>query len=80
MTRMNSNFVGLVQLEEDRAVLVWDSSEIQGAPGEPFAYDLVGDRDVPRMERLADALASESSRAQALLDLLTQGRAHNTGK
>jgi len=81
MTRMHSNFGALVQYEEDRAVLVWDSSEIQGVQGEPFAYGPGStDRDIPKLKRLADQLASESSRAQALLDQLTQARAHHAWK
>jgi len=78
MTRTNSNFAAMVQHEEDRAVLMWDGSQIRGVPGEPFAHDL--GPEVPRLERLADALAYESSRAQALLDRLTHERAHHTGK
>jgi len=80
MTRMNSNFAALVQHEMDRATLVWDGSEIQGVHGGAFAHDLGGGPDVPRLERLAGLLASESSRAQALLDQMTQDRAHNTWK
>jgi len=49
MTRMNSNFDAIIQYEQDRALLVFDSSKLVSVPGESFAYDL------PKSEELQQA-------------------------
>ena len=62
MTRNHSNFAGMVTQEQDRAVLVFNSLEIQGIPDEPFAHD------IPlRLEKLSDPEVLEILHIQALL-------------
>ena len=62
MTRNHSNFAGMVTQEQDRATLVFDSSNIQGIPDEPFAHD------IPlRLEKLSDPEVLEILHIQALL-------------
>ena len=39
MTRLHSEFDSMVQQEQERAILVFDSKSIQSVPGEPFSYE-----------------------------------------
>ena len=62
MTRNHSNFAGMITQEQDRATLIFDSSEIQGMPDEPFAHD------TPlRLEKLSNPEVLEILHIQALL-------------
>ncbi len=78
MTRINSNFASLVQAERDRAILVFDSQQIQSDPGTAFAYEYPGGihDDSVRLEALADAIAAEQLRAQDVLDEQARNRAN----
>ena len=62
MTRNHSNFAGMVTLEQDRAVLIFNSLDIQGISDEPFAHD------IPiKLEKLSDPEVLEILHIQALL-------------
>ena len=39
MTRLHSEFDSMVQQEQERAILVFDSKNIQSVPDEPFSYE-----------------------------------------
>ena len=39
MTRLHSEFDSMVQQEQERAILIFDSKDIQSVPGEPFSYE-----------------------------------------
>ncbi len=69
MNRMNSNFATLVQAEQDRAVLVFDASQLIREPGSviPYEHPAVLPEEV-RLERLADSMAAERQRAQEIID------------
>ena len=62
MTRNHSNFAGMITQEQDRATLIFDSSEIQGMPDEPFAHD-----EPIRLEKLSNPEVLEILHMQALL-------------
>ena len=62
MTRNHSNFAGMITQEQDRAVLVFNSSDIQGIADETFAHD------TPlRLEKLSNPEVLEILHIQALL-------------
>jgi len=76
MTRLHTDFGTLVRSEQNRALLVFDSSAIQSELAPPFAHEIPeGAYDGgARMERLAEAIMSERHRAQDALDrLVPQG-------
>ena len=62
MTRAHSDFANLVTQEQDRAALVFNSSDIQGIADEPFAHD-----EPIRLEKLSDPEVLEILHLQALL-------------
>jgi len=73
MTRINSNFGAMIQGEQDRALLVFDSAEIQSELGAPFAYEIPAgayDGGTLRIERLADEIALEQQRAQEIINMM----------
>jgi len=72
MTRLHSDFDTLIQSEQNRALLVFDSSAIQSEMESPFAHDMPeGAYDQgARMARLAEAILSEQQIAQETLDRL----------
>jgi len=79
MTRLNSGFGAMVQHERDRALLVFDSAQIRSELGPSFAYELPAGAygDDMRIERLAEAIASEQKRAQETLEMLARQSAHH---
>ena len=62
MTRNHSNFAGMITQEQDRATLIFDSSNIQGIADEPFTHD-----EPLRLEKLSDPEVLEILHIQALL-------------
>ena len=62
MTRAHSDFANLVTQEQDRATLVFNSSDIQGIADETFTHD-----EPIRLEKLSDPEVLEILHLQALL-------------
>ena len=65
MTRQNSNFASLIEHERQKALLVFDSSDIASQVGDYFAYDYSNiDRDTSKLEKYYLELQIENQKAQ----------------
>ena len=65
MTRQNSNFASLIEHERQKALLVFDSSNIASQVGDYFAYDYSDiDRDTSKLEKYYLELQIENQKAQ----------------
>ena len=65
MTRQNSNFASLIEYERQKALLVFDSSDIASQVGDYFAYDYSDiDRDTSKLEKYYLELQIENQKAQ----------------
>ena len=65
MTRQNSNFASLIEQERQKALLVFDSSELISELDDYFAYDYSNvDSDMSKLEKYAYELQLESERAE----------------
>ncbi len=65
MTRQNSNFTSLIEHERQKALLVFDSSNISSQVGDYFAYDYSDiDRDTSKLEKYYLELQIENQKAQ----------------
>ena len=65
MTRQNSNFASLIEQERQKALLVFDSSDLISELDDYFAYDYSNvDSDMSKLEKYAYELQLESERAQ----------------
>ena len=65
MTRQNSNFASLIEQERQKALLVFDSSDLISELDDYFAYDYSNvDSDMSKLEKYAYKLQLESERAQ----------------
>ena len=65
MTRQNSNFASLIEQERQKALLVFDSSELISELDDYFAYDYSNvDSDMSKLDKYAYELQLESERAQ----------------
>ncbi len=68
MTRQNSNFASLIEHERQKALLVFDSSNIASQVGDYFAYDYSNiDRDTSKLEKYYLELQIENDKAQKLM-------------
>ena len=64
MTRQNSNFASLIEHERQKALLVFDSSDIASQVGDYFAYDYSDiDRDTSKLEKYYLELRMEEDKA-----------------
>ena len=64
MTRQNSNFASLIEHERQKALLVFDSSNIASQVGDYFAYDYSDiDRDTSKLEKYYLELRMEEDKA-----------------
>ncbi len=64
MTRQNSNFASLIEHERQKALLVFDSSNISSQVGDYFAYDYSDiDRDTSKLEKYYLELQIENDKA-----------------
>ena len=65
MTRQNSNFASLIEQERQKALLVFDSSDLISELDDYFAYDYSNvDSDMSKLDKYAYELQLESERAQ----------------
>ncbi len=68
MTRINNNFDDLIRHEAERAVLVWDSSSIQGTLDPAFSYQYDGKIDKMDNPEIIQRMQSEAAKAMYLLE------------
>ena len=68
MTRINNNFDELIRYEAERAVLVWDSSSIQGTLDPAFSYQYNNKIDKMDNPEIIQRMQSEASKALYLLE------------
>ncbi len=68
MTRINNNFDELIRHEAERAVLVWDSSSIQGTLDPAFSYQYDGKIDKMDNPEIIQRMQSEAAKAMYLLE------------
>ncbi len=69
MTRQNSNFASLIEHERQKALLVFDSSNIASQVGDYFAYDYSDiDRDTSKLEKYYLELQIENQKAQQYIN------------
>ncbi len=61
-TRLHSDFAGMIQEERDRALLVFNASDISSEPEEPFKYE-----NYLRPSKLSDPEILEQMRIQSEL-------------
>lgn len=66
MTRTNSNFGGIIQYEEDRAIMVFDASKLVSVLGETFAYEYNLQSHEDYQKEMAIKLEIEADRATKL--------------
>ena len=77
MTRTHSGYVDILSDEQDRATLVWDGSQIENSQAISYSHDYTSiDRDTPRLEKMAEQLSMEESKAQKVIESMIS---RNTG-